>query len=138
MPIEATFMLDDADLAVLEDALGASVVTGSEIIVSRRYNSDSMTWNVPHDTRRAVENLLQRAGIRKETLEHFKDVKGIDGVEAVCARLAGDETDTQAEKTAEEVVSIRAQLGRLDGDTAWRGAMNLLRESLPKLFYFSD
>ena len=138
VPIEATFTLDDADLAVLEDALGPGVVTGSEITVSRRYNSDSMTWNVPRATRRAVENLLDRASIRKKTVDHFKDVKDIDGIEAVCARLAGDETDAQAKKTAEEVASIRAELGKLDGGTAWRVAVNLLRARLPKLFYFSD
>lgn len=138
VPIEATFTLDDADLAVLEDALGPGVVTGSEITVSRRYNSDSMTWSVPRDTRRAVENLLDRAGIRKKTVEQFKDVKDIDGIEAVCARLAGDETDAQAEKTAEEVASIRAEIGKLAGDTAWRVAVNLLKDRLPKLFYFSD
>lgn len=114
------------------------MVTGSEITVSRRYNSDSVRWTVPREARRAVENLLDRADIRKKTVEQFRDVKDLDGIEAVCARLASDESDSQKEKTTEEVVSIRAELGKLDGDRTWCVVVNLLTARLPKLFYFSD
>lgn len=138
VPIEATFTLDDSDVALLEDALGPDVVTCAEITVSRRYNSDGTQWTIPRNTRQAVENLVDRAGIRKKSLEHFKGVKDLDGIEVVCARLAADETDTQAEKTAEEVESIRAELSKIGGDTAWRVAVDLLKPRLPKFFYFSE
>jgi len=138
VPIEATFTLDDSDIALIEDALGPGVVPGTEITVSRRYNSDRTRWTVPREARRAVENLLDRAGIRKKTIEHFKDVSDLDGIEEVCVRLASDETDAQAVKTAEEVAGIRAELGKLDGETTWRVVVTLLTGRLPKLFYFSD
>lgn len=138
VPIEATFTLDDSDIALIEDALGPGVVPGTEITVSRRYNSDRTRWTVPREPRRAVENLLDRAGIRKKTIEYFKDVSDLDGIEEVCVRLARDEIDAQAVKTAEEVASIRAELGKLDGETIRRVVVNLLTGRLPKLFYFSD
>ncbi len=138
VPIEATFALDDSDVALLDDALGPDVVKPFDVTVSRRYNATNRQWTVPHDARRAVENLLGRVDIRKKTLEHFKGVKDLDGIEAVCARLMVDEIDTQADKTAEEVESIRAELNKLDGDTAGRVAQNLLTVRLPKFFYFSE
>ena len=128
MPISATFRLDDEDLAVLGDALGSGVVSKPEITVSRRYNEDSTRWSDPYDSRRAVENLLERANIRKKTIELYKDVKDLDGIEEVCARLGSDESDSQKEKTAEEIASLRAELDKLDGKKTWRVAVDLLKD----------
>lgn len=138
VPIEATFTLDGSDIALIKDTLGPGVVPGTEVTVSRRYHSDTTYWTVPREARRAVENLLDRAGVRKKTIEHFKDVSDLDGIEEVCVRLASDETDAQAVKTVEEVASIRGELGKLDGKTTWHVVVNLLTDRLPKLFYFSD
>lgn len=138
VPVEATFILDSEELALLEDAMGPGVVADSMVTVSRRYNVDNRQWSIRPDAKRAVANLLERADVRKKTIEQFKDVKDIDGIEAVCVQMAGDTSDTQAEKTAEEVARIRAELSSLDGDPAWRVAVNLLKSRLPKLFYFSD
>lgn len=138
VPIEATFTLDGSDIALIEDKLGQGVVPGTEVTVSRRYHSDTTYWTVPREARRAVENLLDRAGVRKKTIEHFRDVSDLDGIEEVCVRLGSDETDAQAVRTVEEVASIRGELGKLDGKTTWRVVVNLLTDRLPKLFYFSD
>lgn len=138
VPIEATFTLDGSDIALIEDTLGQGVVPGTEVTVSRRYHSDTTYWTVPREARRAVENLLDRAGVRKKTIEHFRDVSDLDGIEEVCVRLGSDETDAQAVRTVEEVASIRGELGKLDGKTTWRVVVNLLTDRLPKLFYFSD
>lgn len=138
VPIEATFTLDGSDIALIEDTLGQGVVPGTEVTVSRRYHSDTTYWTVPQEARRAVENLLDRAGVRKKTIEHFRDVSDLDGIEEVCVRLGSDETDAQAVRTVEEVASIRGELGKLDGKTTWRVVVNLLTDRLPKLFYFSD
>lgn len=138
VPISATFRLDDEDLAVLEDALGSGVVSKPEITVSRRYNEDDTRWSDPYDSRRAVENLLERANIRKKTIELYKDVNDLDGIEEVCARLGSDESDSQKEKTAEEIASLRAELDKLDGKKTWRVAVDLLKDRLPRFFYFSE
>lgn len=137
-PIEATFELDSEDIATLTASLGPGVLSGSEITVSRKYNLDTASWSIPCDTRRAVENLLARCGLRKKTSDRFKDVNDLDGIEAVCDRLASDEGDAQVEKTTQEVANIRAELGKLDGDSTVAIAVNLLQDELPKFFYFSD
>jgi predicted ATP-dependent endonuclease of OLD family len=137
VPIAATFLLDTSDLELVEAALGPGVLLGPEVTVSRRYNESTLYWMVQTDGRLAVDNLLGRTTIRKKTLESFKDAKNLDSVEPICVKLA-DADDPQAEKTAEEIAGIRAELAKLDGTTAWRVVVNLLRDRLPKFFYFSD
>lgn len=82
VPVTATFTLEDADLALLEAALGPGLVPPSEVTVSRRYNEDLMQWSGAYDSRHAVENLLDRAGIRKKSSEHYRDVHDLDGIRA--------------------------------------------------------
>ncbi|GAA2469089.1 ATP-dependent nuclease [Terrabacter carboxydivorans] len=137
-PIEATFTLDEGDRVALEAALGPNVITTPTITVSRRYNDDSLVWSVAADERRAVENLLHQIDIRKKTVDRFKSVEDLDGLEEVCAELVGDPSDTQADKTAEEVANIRAELKGLTGATTWLVAVKVLAPRLPRFFYFSD
>ncbi|MCL2541319.1 MAG: AAA family ATPase [Nocardioidaceae bacterium] len=137
VPIAATFVLDQSHLDLVEAALGPGALLGSEVTVSRRYNESTPHWTVQTDGRLAVENLLGRTAIRKKTLEPFKDAKDLDAIEPICVKLA-DADDPQAEKTAGEIAGIRAELAKLNGTTAWRVVVNLLKDRLPKFFYFSD
>ncbi|WP_148239448.1 AAA family ATPase [Ruania zhangjianzhongii] len=138
-PISASFALEDDDVAALTAVLGDGVVAAdADVKVSRRYNSETMLWTVPHDKARAVRNLVDRSDVRKKTAERFKGVKDLDGIEAVCAELVDDGSDSQAEKTGEEVAAIRSELKKLDGATARGVAVNTLKPRLPQFFYFSD
>ena len=137
-PISATFELEPEDRELLEAEVGAGVFTASEITVSRKYNSDVKTWNIPRDAKRAVQNLLSGPELRKKTTDHFKDVSDLDGIEAICAQLVADETDKQHEKTVGEIASIREALGALPGKDVRAVAVAVLKPRLPKFFYFSD
>jgi len=138
VPIEATFSLDEEDLRAVENALGADVLTGEGLTISRKYGSSKTWWTFQHDTKRAVENVLGRADLRKKTTERFKDVRDLDGVEAVCAELAADQSDGQLERTKEEIARIRQELDDLPGNTVWEIAVGILEARLPRFFYFSD
>ncbi|OKL53029.1 hypothetical protein BSZ39_11690 [Bowdeniella nasicola] len=137
-PISATFTLETADIELLEAEVGAGVFTAREITVSRKYNTDVTTWNIPLDTKRAVQNLLSSLELRKKTSDQFKDVSDFDGIEAICAQLVSDETDKQHEKTAVEIASIREAVAALPGKDVWAVAVAVLKSRLPKFFYFSD
>lgn len=137
-PISATFELEQADHESLETELGAGVFPSGVVTLSRKYNSDVMTWNVPRDTERAVQNLLSAADLRKKTLENFKGVADFDEIEAIGAQLVVDETDKQHEKTREEVERIREALAALPGKDVWDVAVTVLKNRLPKFFYFSE
>ncbi|WP_431890613.1 ATP-dependent nuclease [Cellulosimicrobium funkei] len=83
-------------------------------------------------------NLLERADMRKNTIDQFKNVEDFDGVEAVCAALVADQSDGQLERTTDEVTRIRRELSRLSGKTVWDVSYRILKSRLPKFFYFSD
>lgn len=138
VPIEATFTLDHSDLLAVESALGDGVVGADGLIISRKYGSARTSWHVPRDTKRAVQNLLDRLDLRKKTIDRFGHVDDLDGIEAVCAELAGDESDGQLERTKEEVARIRERLASLPGDTVWDVIVVILKPRLPRFFYFSD
>lgn len=138
-PIEATFALEGDDLRAIEEILGAGVSdAGGGLKLSRKYESTTTMWTVPRDTRRAVENFLGRVDIRKKTLERFKNVKDLDGIEAVCVELESETTDAQAERTAEEIALIRSELGRVPGETTWDVLVGILKSRVPRFFYFAD
>lgn len=138
VPIEATFSLGEDDLRAVEKALGAGVITEETVTISRKYGSTQQWWMFQRDTKQAVENLLGRADLRKKTIERFKDVGDLDGVEGVCVELAADQGDGQLERTTEEVARIRHELSRLPGKTVWGIAVGILKPCLPRFFYFSD
>ena len=137
-PIAATFSLDDDDREAIESALGAGVLTGSEVTISRKYGPNKTWWAFQRSGRQAVENLLGRADLRKKTVERYKDVRDLDGIEAVSAELAADQSDGQLERTTEEVARVRKELAALSGDTAWGVIVGILKPRLPRFFYFSD
>lgn len=137
-PISATFELEPADRELLEAEVGAGVFTANEITVSRKYNTDATTWDIPRDTKRAVQNLLSGLELRKKTSDQFKDVSDLDGIEAICAQLVADETDKQHEKTSDEIATIREAIATLPGKDVWAVAVAVLKSRLPKFFYFSD
>lgn len=142
IPISATFSVEEADRRLVEDTLGEGVLTSEQVTISRRYNSTNTAWAVESDSRKAVENLLDRADIRAMTKAHFKDVSDLDDVEEICASLASDDGDTQVERTAEEVVRLRRELASLSDEknptTTHRVITRILMPRLPKFFYFSD
>ncbi|MCD0181465.1 AAA family ATPase [Micrococcus sp. APC 4021] len=137
-PISAAFELEPADRELLEAAVGAGVFTANEITVSRKYNTDATTWDIPRDTKRAVQNLLSGLELRKKTSDQFKNVSDLDGIEAICAQLVADETDKQHEKTSDEIATIREAIAALPGKDVWAVAVAVLKSRLPKFFYFSD
>lgn len=137
-PISATFELEPADRELLEAEVRAGVFTANEITVSRKYNTDATTWDIPRDTKRAVQNLLSGLELRKKTSDQFKDVSDLDGIEAICTQLVADETDKQHEKTSDEIATIREAIAALPGKDVWAVAVAVLKSRLPKFFYFSD
>lgn len=138
VPIEATFVLDTDDLDALDSALGPGVVGGKNVTISRTYVSAESWWAFECDAKKAITNLLDLADVRKKTIDRFKDVQDLDGVEALCAELSTDQADSQLERTAEEVTRIRHECSRLSGKTMREVAVNILKSRLPKFFYFSE
>lgn len=138
VPIEATFSLDESDVRVVEDALGTRVFTGDELTVSRKYGSAETFWAFQHDSKQAVANLLERAGVRKKTADRLRNVDDFSAIETVCDELESDQSDGQLERTTAEVVRIRQEITRLPGTTVREVAVNVLKGRLPRFFYFSD
>lgn len=136
--VQATFTLDDAEKAAVDEVLGKDVVTATTVTLERRYGSASPQWRFAYSTSKGVENLLAGVNIRKKTLSQFTDVNDLPEIEAVCVALLADGEDTQAEVTAEEVTRIRAAVKALPGDTIGMVAMGLLTPRLPRFFYFAE
>lgn len=138
VPISATFALEEDEVERIKKVVGTGVLNIDEVTVSRKYNTDTVSWAISTDAQQAVKNLLQGLDIRKKTSDQFKSVTDFNGIEAVCSKLVEDDTDAQAQKTLNEVNAIRKALKALPGPTVWKVIVSVLKPGLPKFFYFSD
>lgn len=137
VPIEATFALDDDDHQAIQKVLGAGVMDSETVKLSRNYEG-RLQWIFARNERQAVSNLLGRVEMRKKTLEQFKSIGDLNGIESVCAALLADTSDGQIERTKEEVAAIRMQISELPAVAVGTIVLKTLQPRLPKFFYFSD
>jgi predicted ATPase len=135
LPISATFALEDADKAAIEQLVGPGVLKIDEITVTRRYDGKKFI-SVDPDEGKAVANLVKTestsAAVKKElNLESFLAFQ--ESIEA--AR----DTGGLSEKAVEELAALESAATELLGDDSLTQALvNLLDERLPKFFYFSN
>ena len=151
-PIEATFRLNEADLAAFSDALGEGVAIPKTVVVGRRY--DGELWaSVDVDEVRFIRNALEghpEAQTLTEMCEAIESLKSVLRIRmkedaatvAAAAALAAGEVEAEpiaqiVGTTNEEVLSrINAALGTAGDLSSVAGAIAQAR--MPKFFLFTD
>ncbi|MET4592669.1 AAA family ATPase [Arthrobacter sp. 754] len=121
-PVFATFSLDDADKEAIADRFGPKTLKGESLIVSRRFDDDSVYMTFEIDELAMVRHLVSLAGIDE------KKYAAGTSVAAILARL-------QAESEAAAVIELGERLAAMD---CHREVHNFLLPRIPKFVYFDE
>src|SRR6266571_1365218 len=141
-PVWATFELDDADVAVVEQAYGKGALSSRTLTSWRTYSND-LVLEVQVDEGAVVQHLtgqlLDGSPARKAAakVKTFAQLQG--AIEKAKAPTQGADGTTVAPTGQPEATAVEAQIQQLVGtNDLGRRVAESLRARLPKFFYFGQ
>lgn len=133
LPITATFALEAPDVSAVSAVFGDGVLLSDAITVSVAY-SGAVVVQVSASPTAAAQNLL-------DDLEVPAPLRKAMGKEPLLANMAAllQKLEPSEDWTPDEVAGLLAELQRrLEGENTEGAVARILRDRLPKFFYFSD
>lgn len=137
-PIEATFVLDEADRQALADALGHGAVTDPSVTVGRRYNG-GLWIKVNVDEQQLVKQVLEGHPNAKDLAQQndtLASLRQAISAEAEPASVDEDKTDDEATDDQEALQRLNERFGTKDDPGA--KARAIIQARLPKFFRFAS
>jgi predicted ATPase len=126
--VETKWDLEANDVSKVEQILGRGCLLSTEIVVSKNYDSDRQTWDVPLDESKVIENLVSAAGLHAEEADAARKNTTIAQIKKYL-ESRGAEISTREKKVLDKVAGFR-------GSSCHKAAMDML--ALPKFLYFGD
>jgi hypothetical protein len=137
VPVEARYLWEDGDRALVEDKFGKGVAPKSELLMISRTYGNKWKWSHDCDEGTAVRNLIQSQTLPAELT---KALKGARTFEALKERMA--EAQAEAGEGSEVPAAVEAVEGALNvllGDKSFSSVLwETLLPRVPKFFYFAD
>jgi predicted ATPase len=131
-PIECTFELDDEDTAAIVAELGPRVLRSRKLTRTVAYSGDAFI-GFDVDEAAALTNYLDSARVSDELRRLIKAGAGPEDLSGGLAFVDGLD-----EKKRAEVEALAHQVALKFGNgSAWTIAKDILKQRLPKFFYFS-
>ncbi|MBX3310438.1 MAG: AAA family ATPase [Cryobacterium sp.] len=137
-PIEATFVLDEADQEALTDALGHGAVTDPSVTVGRRYNG-GLWIRVNVDEQRLVDQVLEGHPNAKSLAQQNDTLASLRqalSAETEPASADEDEADVGPTDDQEALQRLNERFGTKDDPGA--KARAIIKARLPKFFRFAS
>lgn len=126
--VSTTWRMDSVSRQALADEFGESALSGESVQVTKYYNSEGTTWNMPLNEAQAVKNLVEQAQF---SAAERKTLQAATSIKALTTALA-DVSETTAKHTA---LQTRIK-GYRDG-SLMKKAIDLISGFMPRFFYVS-
>jgi hypothetical protein len=127
--ITTTWRLEDADIAVITQAMGPDVLASTKVVVSKGYDN-RLRWQIDIDERRLVSNLVRSAKLDGAEL---RSLWSVSGVGELVRALHALESPTPGQAALLADVQQRFPRGMFDDQ-----AIALLEARLPRFLYFAE
>lgn len=124
----AWWTLDDSDVAVVEAALGAGVLTSRELVVTSYIGRNGTTWALPCNEKACIGHFETKHGL---TAKDKAPLKGIETTKKAVAALSA-----VTEKSEAQDAMLKSLSAFRDG-SAELAMLDLLSKRKPKFFYTS-
>ena len=134
-PISVRLELEDHEWDEVVETLGAGVLTGRDLKVSKRYRG-GLRWTVKWSEEPAVKNLLGE--FPTSVADAVRDQTTLDGLRAALEAL--EPADEGSGPSDDEIDAARAVLADkgLDGTDVWNRLVGILKPHLPRFFRFTE
>lgn len=135
-PIEATFEIEDADRAFLDERFGPGVVTATTVTVACTYGNVMVMEGFLADEQKAVAQMLARSSVAPEIDSELAGAATIADVRRAALSMKGKGTDANVMNAG---ATIEKALTAYVGDRILTAAIEaVLLPRVPRFFYFSS
>ncbi len=134
-PVQATFELDEADMAAVADALGKGVLSSTKLHLERSY-SGTLYYKLDTDESAAVRHLVDSLDLPDTLAKRARSVESLTELNELATELSGitdDEESTVAGTTLSS--KIQEMYGAKD---VTQTVFDILEPRVPKFFYFHE
>ncbi|RAI35886.1 AAA family ATPase [Rhodoplanes serenus] len=130
---EATVMktaweMNSEDIAAIEAELGEGTVVGTEVVISKAYETDGTVWTLPIKEERVVDNLTKRYSLNKEERAPLSAAKTTARAHEI---LSGQPAKTERQN------EMIAAISKFRSNSAYLRAIDILNARTPRFLYFS-
>ena len=137
--VKGSFELEPADVSLVEARFGKGVLKDRHFAYTRGYGSTKATLRI--DETVGVRAFLGASTAAASATDLFKNSTSLDAVrDELAARLARLTAAAGNAHEVAELTKLQTELRALIGETNsyWQAVVAVLRERLPKFFYFSQ
>lgn len=135
-PVRAVFVLEEDDLAVLEQHFGTGAVKSDKITVEREYSGQPI-FTFSTDEESAVAHIVSSTELPQDIASRVAKAKSFEELDLLIADLKESENGQSEASQAAIALENRAAevLGDVDFETAVKNALD---ELMPKFFYHDE
>lgn len=137
--ITGQFELEGDDITAVEDRYGAGVLADKDFSYTRGYEGTRAVLNIKEDV--AVKHFFDKSAAEQVTKDQFAAHKTLTDIRtAIAEKLTEAQADEDAEDLVAELQTLQKEMEALLGEnkTLWNAAVRVLRDRMPKFFYFSQ
>jgi predicted ATPase len=137
--ITGRFELDDDDVTAVEERFGADILADRKFVYIRGYESTRANLEINEDV--GVAHFFATSTTGQVTKDLFTSHKDLDSIRtAIAEKLTEAQTTVGNEALTAELQTLQREIVALIGESKslWQAIVALLRERLPKFFYFSQ
>ncbi len=136
-PVEAEFVLEPADIEVVEKVFHSGVIPESGILRLRKTYNNELCWELDYNEEIAIINLLKGMGLPNDIRKRLKTSKTFDQLAQMIEEEINPSSDNPKAKT--EFESVSAKINELLGDMSFENRLwEILKPRIPRFFYFSE
>jgi energy-coupling factor transporter ATP-binding protein EcfA2 len=126
--VRTWWQLDDDEMSLLRDEFGSECLNGDIVSIYKLYNDDGTTWDVPLSQTKAIQELMEQAGLNPTERKKFKAT--------YYSPSLAKEIDALPEKTPKETELLNRIKKYRDNNIAL-GAIDIINRVTPRFFYVS-
>ncbi len=128
--ITTSWELEAADIEAVEDEFGEGAIRrGEPLRISKSYESETSTWDIPFDEAKAIGYLVQNSGLTTDDQQALANPKTSAALLAVLNAVA---------TPADGHNKLKARIDSYRDKRATLKALDLLKEQWPKFLYSSS
>ena len=133
-PVSATFLLQNADLAEIEEKFGKGVIASNQLFLTRNY-AGSLLYTFSVDESITVKHFLKDAQLPHPILSELRNAKSIDSLLAMIKKI-----QTGTNVPGEVITTLGEIAGQINEAVSARDLKTtlwaMLQDKIPQFFYF--
>jgi predicted ATP-dependent endonuclease of OLD family len=135
IPIQATFLLEDKELADLNSFFGEGVIEKKEVILSKNYNNE-IIYEFTFSEKACIKNLLKDLSFSKDTRSEISKCQSVDDLQTLLSTIKPNPESEEKDKESIAELQKRIKAILLDSFELESAIYSRIENFIPQFIYF--